>query len=256
MKSNQLTNDCLELCQLASNSVKKYFRNDLNVERKSDLSPVTVADQATEHLIRSCIASKYPDHGFYGEEGGQFGTDREFVWVVDPIDGTRSFISGHPLFGFLIAVLQNGKPVASAISMPMLDEIFCSRPDSSVELNGKTIKTSETQVLEEAILFINEGDKLYNAEPDLMKRLMKSGQTRRFSYDCYSHALVAGGFVDAVVDYDLKPYDFMPLIPIIEGAGGVISGWKGEHLDLAYEGPIISTANSSLHARLLAVLNQ
>lgn len=255
MIDSTVVRDALEIAEIAAETARGFFRNNLNIEFKDDESPVTVADQTVETAVRKLIGERYPDDGIFGEEHGFEGADQDNLWVVDPIDGTRSFISGFPLFGFLLAHLHKGKSQLGIISMPMLEEVFCGVTGQGATLNGKPINTSHVTELKDAMLYVNEGDKIFNERPDVFAHLMKSGQTRRFSYDCYPHALLAAGHIDAVVDYDLKPYDFLALGPVIEGAGGILTDWQGNKPQLEYEGPVVAAATLELHEELLAVLN-
>lgn len=233
----------------------RFFRGNLGVEFKSDESPVTQADKAVEADVRSYLTQHFPDHGIFGEEQGIEGEGRRRMWVVDPIDGTRSFLSGHPLFGFLLAHLDQGLPDLGVISMPALNETYIGVAGQGAQLNGSPIHTSETSRLDKAILYVNEGDKIHRDHPEKFARLMGAGQTRRFAYDCYPHALLAAGHVDAVVDYDLQPYDFLAVSPVIEAAGGIMTDWQGGALTLTSEGAVISAATPELHAELLELLN-
>jgi len=254
MISSTVVRDALEIADIAAETARGFFRNALNIEFKDDESPVTIADKNVETAVRKLIGERYPDDGILGEEHGFDGADQDNLWVVDPIDGTRSFISGFPLFGFLLAHLRNGQSELGIISMPMLEEVYCGVAGQRATLNGKPINVSQTTDLQNAIVYVNEGDKIYNERPAVFARLMKSGQTRRLSYDCYPHALLAAGHVDAVVDYDLKPYDFLALGPVIEGAGGMLTDWQGRRPDIEYEGPVVSAATPELHEQLLAML--
>lgn len=254
MIESTIVRDGLEIAEIAAETARGFFRNTLNVDFKEDESPVTVADQTVENVVRKLIAERYPNDGIFGEEHGFEGADQENLWVVDPIDGTRSFISGFPLFGFLLAHLHKGKSGLGIISMPMLKEVYCGVTGQGATLNDEPISVSQVTDLDKAILYINEGDKIFAEQPDVFARLMTTGQTRRLSYDCYPHALLAAGYIDAVVDYDLKPYDFLALGPVIEGAGGVLTDWQGQALRLEYEGPVVAAATPELHEQLLSVL--
>ncbi|SLN75516.1 inositol monophosphatase family protein [Ruegeria meonggei] len=243
------------ISELASQAAMQYFRGTLGIEFKQDQSPVTQADKDVEAKVRSYLNRYFPDHGVFGEEEGQDTGDGRHMWVIDPIDGTRSFLSGHPLFGFLLAYLVDGHPQLGVVGMPALNETFFGVLGKGASLNGQPIHVSDKSHLDQAILYVNEGDKLYSDHPDLFNRLMQSGQTRRFAYDGYPHALLAAGHVDAVVDYDLQPYDFLALSPLIEAAGGVMTDWQGRPLELSSNGAVVSAATPALHAELLELLN-
>ncbi len=242
--------------EIAANAARGYFRGQLGVEFKADESPVTQADKAVESEVREYLSHHFPDHGLFGEEHGIERAEHSHMWIVDPIDGTRSFLSGHPLFGFLLGHLVNGKPDLGVIGMPALNEVLLGEPGRGATLNGAPVAVSAQRDLEQAVLFINEGEKIYRDHPQVFDRLNTTAQTRRFSYDCYPHALVAMGHVDAVVDYDLQPYDYMPVLAVIEAAGGVMTDWAGAALDLNSDGRVVSAATPELHAALLDVLEE
>lgn len=245
----------MNIADLANKAAREYFRGKLGVEFKSDESPVTQADKGVEAQVRAYLEQHFPDHGIFGEEHGFEGQNCREVWIIDPIDGTRSFLSGHPLFGFLLGHLIGGKPDIGVIAMPAINEVFIGVSGQGATLNGNEIETSDQTRLDRSILFVNEGDKIYRDHPELFAKLMQSGQTRRFAYDCYPHALLAAGHVDAVIDYDLQPYDFLPVLAVIEAAGGVMTDWDGKPLDLNSDGSVISAATPQLHAEMLEIVN-
>lgn len=244
----------LRMAEIAAEAARGYFRGRLGIEFKEDESPVTQADKGVEAEVRAYLEQHFPDHGIFGEEQGFDGVDRDEIWIIDPIDGTRSFLSGHPLFGFLLGYLKAGVPQLGVIGMPTLGETFIGVPGQGATLNGKAIQVSRQTRLDRAVLYVNEGDKIYRDYPQLFDRLMQSGQTRRFAYDCYPHALLAAGHVDAVIDYDLQPYDYLPVSAVIEAAGGVITDWDGRPLGLQSDGRVVSAATPELHAEMLAVI--
>jgi histidinol phosphatase-like enzyme (inositol monophosphatase family) len=235
---------------------RKHFRAGVDIIHKSDATPVTVADQATEEFIRAALIRTFPHHGILGEEFPTRVANSPYQWIIDPIDGTRAFISGMPLYGMLAGLLKDGTPRLGVVRMPELNEVYAG--DGTVAtLNGsQPLKVSATTDLDQAMLYINEADKIMRAEPDVFARLNNGARDRRYSYDCYPYALVAAGHVDACVDYDLKSYDILPLVPIITGAGGVISDWQGQPLGLDSDGRVASAATPALHAQLLELLNR
>lgn len=244
-----------KIADFAGEAARGYFRGSLGIEFKEDESPVTQADKGVEALIRSYLAEHFPDHGIFGEEHGIVGADRADMWIIDPIDGTRSFLSGHPLFGMLLGLLHDGVPQLGVIGMPALGEVFIGARGAGATLNGASIHSSNQTNLDRAILYVNEGEKIYRDYPLTFDRLTKAGQTRRFSYDCYPHALLAAGHVDAVVDYDLQPYDYLPVSAVVEAAGGMMTDWQGQPLTLKSDGRVISAATPELHTALLALVN-
>lgn len=256
MTDKQLIKDCGEIAEIAMECARGFFRTPVGVDFKADQSPVTVADTTVEKRVRDAIGQRYPTHGIFGEEHGIERADCADMWVIDPIDGTRSFISGHPLFGFLLAYLHRGRAEVGVIAMPMLDEVFVGVCGQGSTLNGIPINVSGVTRCDDAVIYINEGEKIFADRGDIFARLMQTGQTRRFGYDCYPHALLAMGHVDAVVDYDLKPYDFLALLPVIEAAGGMLTDWHGNVPGLGYEGAVLAAATPQLHAQLLAILQE
>ena len=244
------------IADFAAKAAMGYFRGQLGTQFKDDASPVTQADRGVETLVRAYLNQHFPDHGIFGEEHGIEGADRQRMWIIDPIDGTRSFLSGHPLFGFLLGHLMDGTPEIGVIGMPALGEVFLGVKGKGATLNGNAIHSSDQTRLDQGILYINEGEKIYADQPKVFDSLIKAGQTRRFSYDCYPHALLAAGHVDAVVDYDLQPYDYLPLSVVIEEAGGLMTDWDGKRLTLNSDGRVLSAATPEIHAQLLALVGR
>ena len=244
-----------EISATAAGKPLEHFRSGFSVEQKADDSPVTIADRGTEALLRAAIAERFPDHGIFGEEYGSEGLEREFVWVIDPIDGTKSFISGSPLFGMLIAVLKAGKPVAGIIRMPALGECYGGAAGAGADRDGTPLACRQGVAPENAFLSINEANGLMADHPAVFQRLMSFGAYQRLSYDCYPYAQLAGGQIDAVVDYNLQPYDYLPVVPVVEAAGGVITDWDGKVLTLESDGRVIAAANAEIHKALLSVVS-
>ncbi len=232
----------------------RYFRKGVEIDNKQDASPVTIADRQTEEYIRTGIGAAYPEHAILGEEFGQSDHSHRYHWIVDPIDGTRSFISGMPLFGMLIALLDGDKPALGVLRMPALGEVYSGSAEGAFLNGDQRLQTSNCTTLDQAFLYINEGEKLLAEEPQIFNTLCQSGREHRLSYDCYPHALLAAGQIDACVDFDLKPYDFLPLVAIIEAAGGVITDWDGKPLTLKSGGRVVSAATADLHLELLELL--
>ena len=251
----QLTGHALKTVDAASVTAMSYFRQQLEIETKGDESPVTVADKNVEAQIRAALTAAYPDFGILGEEFGSEQMDADTFWVIDPIDGTRSFISGMPLFGMLLGLVDKGKPVLGVVAMPALDEVYIGQAGVGADMNGVPITASSQTNLDQATLFINEGEKLAVAYPDIFAKLCTSGKTRRLSYDCYPHALLAAGHIDAVVDYDLQPYDYLPVVALIEAAGGLMTDWQGNPLNLESDGRVLSAATPELLAQLIELVN-
>ena len=247
----ELLQAALEIGGSAAAIPMRYFRSEMAVEDKPDASPVTIADRETEEHIRRAIAKRFPGHGIYGEEFGESSADAAYIWVVDPIDGTRSFICGVPLFGMLLGVLRRGAPEAGVIRMPALGEAFAGCRGGVATRNGVAVRCRGVTRPEEARIFINEANRMVEREPERLKRLMAAGHIRRFSNDCYPFALLASGRIDAVVDFDLKPYDYLPIVPVVEAAGGIMTDWRGQPLGLHSDGSIVAAATPELHRAVM-----
>lgn len=240
------------LAQISGKIIKQYFRTKVTVDSKKDLSPVTIADKKSEELMREEILKRFPDHGIIGEEFGNHNPDAEFVWVLDPIDGTKSFICGAFSFGTLIGLLKNGQPVLGVINQPILDE-FMIGDNSITTLNGEPVSVRNCNKIEDAALItcdhFNIG-KFQNQQK--FDALAKTVKLYRHWGDCYGYLLLAAGFVDIVIDPIMSVWDSMALIPIIEGAGGIITDYHGND---AVKGNSIVAASSGIHSEIIKALN-
>ena len=233
---------------------RQWFRHPLSIDTKADESPVTQADREVEAALRAAISQQYPEHGIFGEEYGVQQAEAEFVWSLDPIDGTRAFISGNPLWGTLLALLYRGKPVLGLIDVPMLDERWIGTQGGVSNLNGQLCSASRCASLDQAILYATSPDIFNTAELAAFDALARSTRMRRYGGDCYSYGLLASGHVDLVVEAGLQPYDYMALIPVIEGAGGVITDWAGQPPGLDSHGRVIAAATPQLHQQAMRAL--
>ncbi|KAL1309007.1 hypothetical protein HN51_051663 [Arachis hypogaea] len=224
--------------------IRQYFRSKFDIIQKDDLSPVTIADQSAEEAMVSIILDNFPSHAIYGEEKGWRCTQdtADYVWVLDPIDGTKSFITGKPLFGTLIALLHNGTPILGIIDQPVLRERWVGMTGETTTLNGKHVSTRACSNLSQAYLYTTSPHLFSGDAEDAFFRVRDKVKIPLYGCDCYAYALLSSGFVDLVVESGLKPYDFLALIPVIEGAGGVITDWKGQKLH--WEASPLSTATS------------
>lgn len=244
----------IKITQSVSKVAMSHFRDIGDFTTKTDDSPVTIADKETEQSIREELAAAFPEDAIFGEEFGQSGQSKN-MWIVDPIDGTRSFITGLPLFGMLLGHLDSGSAQLGVIQMPALNETYAGAVGLGATCNGKRISVSPCAQLANARIFINEADKLASSETAVFARLIQAGELRRMSADCYPHALVARGLADAVVDYDLQPYDYLPVSSVVEAAGGVMTDWQGKTLSMSSDGRTITAATPALHAQLLDLVN-
>lgn len=245
----------LRISEAAAHISRAGFDAVPEIDIKADESPVTAADRATETAIRDALMREFPDDGLYGEEHGVAGLDRPRVWVIDPIDGTKSFITGVPLFGMLMALVERGEVQLGLIRLPALGQVYYGARGAGAFRDGKPIGVSNCAALSEATVFINEAEKIHAANPDLFGRLCSAGRLRRMSYDCHPHALVAEGRIDAVVDYDLKPYDYLPVAGVVEAAGGIMTDWDGKPLTFGSDGRVVTAATAALHRDLLDLVN-
>jgi inositol-phosphate phosphatase/L-galactose 1-phosphate phosphatase/histidinol-phosphatase len=243
-----------ELADAAGAIIRRYFRQPIAIDDKSDLTPVTIADREAEAAMRRLIEARFPDHGIFGEEEGRTRPDAEYQWVLDPIDGTKSFISGVPLFGTLIALTCRQRPVLGIIDQPVAGERWIGASGHPSTLNGRAIRTRPCTELGRATLFTTAPELFKGAEAEAFQRLRAASKLTRYGTDCYAYALVATGFIDLVVESGLKPYDFCALIPVIEGAGGSVTDWQGRPLDLASDGHAVAAGDARLAAAARALL--
>lgn len=236
---------------------RRYFRGAVPVETKADASPVTRADRETEAAIRAEIAARFPDHGVLGEEHGREGLDRDWVWVVDPIDGTRAFITGTPLYGTLIALAHRGKPVIGVIDMPALGERWVGCAGRRTTFNGAPVPGPRAvERLADARFITTSPDMFAGADLEAMDAISRACRFRRFGGDCYNYGLVTLGCVDIVLERDLEPYDFMALVPVLEGAGAWIGDWLGRPLELGSGGTVLAAATPTLAQHALRHLDR
>jgi histidinol phosphatase-like enzyme (inositol monophosphatase family) len=235
---NELEPFAVDLARAAGEAILPLFRADIENEDKAGpgerYDPVTAADRASETVIRKLIGERYPDHGVLGEEFGADRTDAEFVWVLDPIDGTRAFMAGLPLWTTLIALRHRGRPVIGLIAQPYLGEVFVGGPDGSRLLRGGEVTVLRTRAcpnLTDAILSTTDPNLFDGAEAAAFAQVRAAARLTRLGCDAYAYAMVALGRIDLVIESGLKPWDYEPLIPVIEGAGGKVANWRGEAVD-------------------------
>lgn len=242
------------LGDLARPVANRLFRVPLDVEKKPDESPVTRADREIEAMLRKAIQKAFPADGLYGEEHGRDRPQADRLWVIDPIDGTKSFISGMPTFGTLVAVLEHGEAVLGMIDMPAMGERWLGAKGHVSTYNGKPCSTRAGRRLADAILYATSPDMFKGSDRDRFERASQFASLRRFGGDCYAYALLASGYIDAVVETNLQPYDYLAMVPVIEGAGGFISDWEGGKLGLESKGQVVAAGSRELHAELLLAL--
>lgn len=237
---------------VSSAVINKYFRTGIIVDSKSDLSPVTIADKKAEELMRAEIMKEFPDHGIIGEEFGLYNDNAEYKWILDPIDGTKSFISGTVTFGTLIALTQNGKPILGVINQPVLNE-FLIGDNVTTELNGQKVKTRQTENISDSVLLTTDHfniGKYFSQEK--FDNLAKQVKLYRHWGDCYGYYLLATGFADIMIDPVTNIWDSMALIPVIKGAGGIITDYCGND---AVSGRSVIAACAGIHQQVISELN-
>ncbi|MCF6320234.1 MAG: histidinol-phosphatase [Rhizobiaceae bacterium] len=250
-----------ELCDAAAVETLKLFRQPMVVDNKeegskSGFDPVTLADKAAEQVIRGLIGKRFPDHGILGEEFGEENAGAEYCWIIDPIDGTRSYISGLPLWGTLIGLYRNGKPIAGIMHQPFTGERYLSDGSSSVLVHNGTrqlINGSKTEKLSECIMLTTSPKLFYAEEIGAYQRVEDTCKLTRYGTDCYAYAMVASGQVDLVVESQLHIYDIAALIAIVENAGGKMTNWQGG--SAAKGGQILACGNEQVHKQAIELLN-
>ncbi|HRK17458.1 MAG TPA: histidinol-phosphatase [Hyphomicrobiaceae bacterium] len=245
------------LADASGAAIRPYFRKRYAIDNKhgdGGFDPVTDADRKAERVMRRLIAERHPDHGIVGEEYAETPASSAFRWVLDPIDGTRAFMSGFPLWGTLIGLLDGDIPMIGMMDQPVIGERYWSDGKKSFmrTADGKprALKARPTTKLDEAILVTTSPD-LFSAPADraAFERVKASVRMTRFGGDCYGYAMVAAGQIDCVVEAGLKAVDIGALIPIIENAGGVVTTWDGS--TAIHGGNIAASANPTLHTKLL-----
>jgi myo-inositol-1(or 4)-monophosphatase len=241
-----------------------YFRKPLKIDNKAagqksgpSFDPVTRADREIEAAIRAELGRRFPDHGIVGEEEAAVVSDSAYQWIIDPIDGTRAFISGVPAWGILLGLTMNQTCLAGVMHQPYLGETFMGVPGrASMRRDGKetVLRTSDTSDVGSAVLYCTHPSMFPDPKvADRFERVASASRMMRFGGDCYSYCLLAHGLIDLVVEAGLQPYDIVPLIAIVEGAGGIVTNWQGESAMAG--GRVIAAANASLHQQALDLLN-
>ena len=245
------------LADAAAAQSMRYFRTPLEIISKEDQSPVTLADRAAETAMREVLAAQCAKDGIYGEEHGRERLDAGRVWVLDPIDGTRSFITGSPLWGTLIGLIEGGQVRLGLVDMPVLGERWWGISDSQGRValrNGRPVRASQCTQIEQARIVTTSPDIFNETDWQAFDSLSKRCAMRRFGGDCYGYAQLAGGTIDLVVETGLQPYDYLGPAGLIEAAGGVITDWEGKPLGLASDGRVVAAATPELHRAALDLL--
>ena len=253
-KAQDISQTICDTLEIAAQIASRYFRQAIPVDIKPDASPVTIADREIEQAIRDLISKRFPSHAIYGEEQGRSSGDT-CTWVIDPIDGTKSFLLGNPLFGCLVGFVKDNIVQAGGLAMPALNEVWFADRSGQTRLNKNACSTSQCRDLSNASLLTSSPDFFTPQETQQFDALSQKIQYRRFGGDCYTYAMLAGGWIDLVVESSLYPFDYLPLVPIVEQAGGVISDWQGNSLGLDSGPQVIAAATPQLHEAALRVLD-
>lgn len=244
------------LADEAAQISRKYFRQAITIDSKDNKSPVTIADREIELRLRELIKQHYPSHGIIGEEFANHDTQAEFCWVLDPIDGTVAFSTGKPSFTTLVALLRNGVPLLSIIDQAISKERFSGIANHGAWLNNATLQTSlQTEVTNVRLNATNPLMFTTAYERDAFERVCSQVRLTAFGGDAYAFALLAAGHIDVIMEAELQYYDIAALMPVIEGAGGVISDWQGKPLDREFNGQVLASANAELHNKILQIIN-
>jgi myo-inositol-1(or 4)-monophosphatase len=231
--------------------IKHYFRQPLSIETKQDATPVTIADKKAEELMRELIMKEFPHDGIIGEEFGMHKPHADYIWVLDPIDGTKSFVCGAVNFGTLVGLLYKGIPILGALNLPVLNELLIG--DNQITLlNDKVTQLRTCRDIGIATLLITDPYSLSAANYRPFKKLLKQVRMYRFLGDCYGYYLVASGFADIMIDPVVAKWDVLPLIPIIRGAKGIITDLQGK--DASKVSSVIATTKE-IHSKLVSILN-
>ncbi len=248
-----------ELATVSGETILPFFRTSLGVHNKSlsgSFDPVTAADRAAEAAMRTLIGRTFPEHGIVGEEYGADRPDAEYVWVLDPIDGTKSFIAGMPAWGTLIALTRFGEPVFGMMHQPFTRERFTG-DGGAAHYRGpggrRELHVRRCAELADALLFTTSPLLMNDADRAIFAGLEGKVRLSRYGGDCYAYCMLAAGHIDVIVETELKPHDVMALIPIIVGAGGLITTWENGPAQAG--GRIIAAGDARLHAAALALLN-
>lgn len=293
-----LTDDVIrlahDLADAAGRVTTRYFRTGVLADTKSDASPVTIADRQAEEAMRALLSERAPTHAVFGEEfglsappaagsgssspssspgnstsggnanaaEGKLGDVPEWLWVLDPIDGTKSFVTGKPVFGTLVALLHRGAPVLGVIDQPVTRERWVGATGRPTTLNGRPVTTRACPAVREAYAYATTPHMFAPGETErAWARVRDACRIPLYGCDCYAYGLLAAGHVDLVVEADLKPYDYLALVPVVEGAGGMITDWRGERLRWTGTGgggggggEVVAAGDARVHAEALALL--
>lgn len=243
-----------ELADASATILRREFRKDMTWQNKADGTPVTRIDQDIETMWRKAITHRFPDHGMIGEEYDPVRTDATWQWAMDPIDGTLSFISGKPLFGSLIGIIHQRRPIYGIIDHPALDERWCGGVDHPTRRNGKLCRVRGGSTLEKAMLCATSPHMFPRDDAVAFERLRSQTGYVSYGSDCHAYAQLASGQVDMIAESDMKDGDYCALVPVIEAAGGIITDWNGNPLAPGSNGTVLACGDAPLHQQALRIL--
>ncbi|MDH3690129.1 MAG: histidinol-phosphatase [Gammaproteobacteria bacterium] len=257
--NSEFSKRCIQLAgrlaDAARNIVLQHYRTDVAVEVKPDQSPVTAADRDVEAELRRLITAEFPDHGIVGEEYSAYQSEAEYVWVLDPIDGTKAFICGIPVFGTLIGLAQHGKPILGVIDQPVLRERWIGGVDYPTMLNDRPVRTRACKTWDSATVCATTPDMFTGRDQKSFQRVQHETKWVRYGTDCYAYGLLATGLVDLVIEADVKVHDYIGPAAVIAGAGGLVTDWTGASVDLnTPTDHIIAAGDSAMQKQALAFL--
>jgi len=247
---NELLAVATEAAYLGGRRTLAYFNAGVAVQTKADSTPVTLADQEAEQVIRARIARSFPSHAIIGEEGGETAGDSAYRWIIDPIDGTKTFIHGVPFYGVLIGVEVAGRAAVGAVYLPAFDEMVTAADGLGCRWNGREARVSTVDDLAEATLLTTSVTSCMSRS-DAYERLVERTRLQRTWGDCYGYVLVATGRAEIMLDAAMNPWDCAPLLPILREAGGHFTTWDGT---ATIWGPDAVGTNAALHEQVLDVL--
>ena len=243
------------LADASGTILRNYYRRKVAIIDKPDETPVTQADRECESTLRKMIAEAFPAHGIVGEEFGTERGDADYVWVLDPLDGTKAFVTGRPLYGTLISLLHRDRPIMGVIDMPVLRDRWIGAAGRATTLNGEACTARACATLSAAYLS-TVSPLAFPDRPsfDKFETVRHRAKTTTYGGDCYQYGMVATGFIDVVIEANLGIYDFLALAPIIQGAGGIITNWQGEPLTRNSGDKVLACGDRRVHAETLPLL--
>lgn len=253
--SEKFLNFAMSFTDQSGEILKNNFFGKFDVEKKSDGTLVTNIDKEIEEKFRKLLKKEFPDHGVIGEEFGKYKTDSEFVWVIDPLDGTHSFISGKPLFGTLICCMRNEKPVIGIVDIPIQKQRWFGGESLGVKQNNRTCKNGKHKKEFENLIVSSTSFFMFDdREQSKIKKIYNQVRFPVFGNDCYSYGLLLSEKIDLIIEANMKPWDYLAQVALINEFGGVITDWEGNELNLNSNGKVIASLDKKHHKKLIQLL--